>query len=138
MKKLCREYKIENDLLNVKFGTINREQPKVFYITFNGWIKNCTEIEEIIRNYKEYITSLIHNHQQISNNFLFNYEIATNKQNKKNKNYFTLEITLKQNQENYISNIKTLFYKMEDFIIAIMDYLLTTFNNNDIEITKKK
>lgn len=140
MKRLTKEYTINHDKLNIKLGTTNREDPQVFYILINGWIKPIDEIDyentisNIISKFKILVMEFLKSNL-LSNKYIFNFDINYDSMKPFCNNYFSLEIILKQKN---IKSIKELKEALLNNILILMNNFCSLFINNNIILAKNK
>lgn len=110
MKYLTREIKLNK---NITLGTINRENPEVFYILYKKWIHsdNAEEYELILNRYlatlKKEVINLI-NKYQLSKKHILDYEFSLNSLKKLNKAKLSISILFKQKNNYNIIEINNL------------------------------
>lgn len=143
MKNSTKEFKIlNNDLINVKIGTVNRINPQVFYIFAKGWTMPTFSSN----NYKNDIDLILHSFKMqirkflIDNNFpikhIFNFDMAFDKIEKDSFTYFTIEIVIKQSKD--VLDMKKLKEILNDNIIALFCDFIDNMSNNGFVLKQKR
>ena len=102
----------------MKLGTINKDDPKVIYVSGRCWLTPRVEInykeafEEIKKNVNKKVKSVIADDDRFSNKFISNFDINPESFVLNKKKYFAFDIFLRQ-EENNVRKIKSLISEFE-------------------------
>lgn len=121
--RLNKEYDLNiNNCFDIKYGSVNRLNPLVIYITCKSWIlpnkdidyKN--NIDGIISTFKYNLKNSIIKSEMFDNKFIYDdcINYSTMKMNK--KNYFSIEFYIRRHSSN-------------DELSKLKDYLENTFKD---------
>lgn len=144
MKRTNKEIKLNNihDLCEISYGTTNKYEPKVIYLSCKTWVEPQEEkefktiIENIFINFKKELFNEILKTHFFDKNFISNFEIKSSSLQKHKKNFFNFEIYLKQKNKKILllpdleQNVVTLFK-------PLINDLISNFQNNSLILTKR-
>ena len=141
-KRTNKEYKVLlHDNLLTKYGTVNRINPKVIYLSCKTWIESndINDINEIIQDifitFKKELFNNIYSSNIFDKNFITNFEIKTSSMKSKKK-FFNFEIYLKQ--KNNVMAVKELKPNVIDLFQPLLNHLILNFNKNYLILSKGK
>jgi hypothetical protein len=106
MKRFNKEYNLTKyGSIQMKLGTINKDDPKVVYVSGRCWLTPNIEIdyndafEEIKKRVCRKVKSVINDDEGFSNKFIFNFDINPESFMLNKKKYFAFDIFFRQNDE---------------------------------------
>ena len=119
MKRFNKEYNLTKyGSIQMKLGTINKDDPKVVYVSGRCWLTPSVEInykeafEEIKKNVNKKVKSVIADDDRFSNKFISNFDINPESFVLNKKKYFAFDIFFKQ-EENNVRKLKSLIPEFE-------------------------
>lgn len=143
MKRTNKEIKIKiNDLCDISYGTTNKYQPKVIYLSCKTWVEPEEEkkfnsiIENIFINFKKELFKEILKSNFFDKNFISNFEIKSSSLQMHKKNFFNFEIYLKQKSK--ILLLPDLEENVIDLFKPLINDLIADFQNNSLILSKGK
>ena len=102
----------------MKLGTVNKDDPKVVYVSGRCWLTPSVEInykeafEEVKKSVNKKIKSVICVNTRLSNKFIVNFDINPESFILNKKKYFAFDIFLRQ-EENNVRKLKSLIPEFE-------------------------
>jgi hypothetical protein len=143
MKRTNKEIKLNiHDLCDISYGTTNKYQPKVIYLSCKTWVEPKEDkefnsiIENIFINFKKELFKEILKSQTFDKNFISNFEIKSSSLQIHKKNFFNFEIYLKQKSR--ILLLPDLENNVVDLFKPLINDLIVNFQNNSLILTKGK
>ena len=143
MKRLSKEYCLNfNEYIDVKFGSVNRINPIVIYITCKSWI--CPEeqidyteaIGEIFNEFKKKLKNTIVKSHYFENKFICDFDINAASIRENKKKYISFEFFVKQRE--YVYALNDLKDIMEKTFKTIIDNLVIDLKSHTFNVTKGK
>ena len=111
MKRTNKEIKLNlTELFDISYGSTNKYNPKVIYISCKTWVEPKEEIEfdnvigNIFTKFKKELLNRILQSDIFNRKFISNFEIKSSSLQKNKKNFFNFEIYLKQKDKVYFLN----------------------------------
>ena len=144
MKRLNKEYKLDVcNHISLKYGTVNRNNPQVVYISGKCWVSPQREmdytnvIDSIEKNMKRNIKSFLIDGINFDNRFILDFDINTDGLCPKEKKFLSFDFYLRQNEKNkkQLTELDDLFKRK---VSTIANNLVYSFKENDFTINKKK
>lgn len=144
MKRLNKEYKLDVcNHISLKYGTVNRNNPQVVYISGKCWVSPQREmnyadvIDNIEKGMKRNIKSFLIDGINFDNRFILDFDINTDGLVPREKKFLSFDFYLRQNEKNkkQLSDLNDLFKRK---ISTIANNLVYSFKENDFTINKKK
>ncbi len=144
MKRLNKEYKLDVcNHISLKYGTVNRNNPQVVYISGKCWVSPQREmnysdvIDNIEKGMKRNIKSFLIDGINFDNRFILDFDINTEGLIPKEKKFLSFDFYLRQNEKNkkQLQDLNDLFKRK---ISTIANNLVYSFKENDFTINKKK
>lgn len=143
MKRTNKEIKLNlTELFDVSYGSTNKYNPKVIYISCKTWVEPKEEIEfdsvigNIFTKFKKELLNRILQSDIFNRKFISNFEIKSSSLQKNKKNFFNFEIYLKQKDKVYFLN--ELENNVETLFKPLINNLISDFHNNSLFLTKGK
>jgi len=142
-KRLCKEYKLNiNDVFRLKYGTMNRLEPRVVYIEGKCWVGNSEDgdfsddIKYAMRRFKNSIKTNVLKVNTFDDFLLFDYDISSPimEHNKKKQLSFSAYIR----QKGVLRDAKKLKEEIENIFEPSMGLLEFILSNNGFDATKTK
>ena len=144
MKRLNKEYKLDvcKHIL-LKYGTVNRNNPQVVYISGKCWVSPQKEmdysnvINDIEKDMRKNIKSFLIDGVNFDNKFILDFDINIDNLSPKCKKFLSFDFYLRQNEKNKkeLVDLKELFDRK---ISTIANNLVYSFKENDFTVDKKK
>jgi hypothetical protein len=144
MKRLNKEYKLDVcNHISLKYGTVNRNNPQVVYISGKCWVSPQKEmdysnvINDIEKNMRKNIKSFLIDGINFDNKFILDFDINIDNLTPKTKKFLSFDFYLRQNEKNKkeLADLKELFDRK---ISTIANNLVYSFKENDFTVDKKK
>lgn len=144
MKRLNKEYKLDVcNHISLKYGTVNRNNPQVVYISGKCWVSPKREmnyadvIDNIEKGMKRNIKSFLIDGINFDNRFILDFDINTDGLVPSEKKFLSFDFYLRQNEKNkkQLSELNDLFKRK---VSTIANNLVYSFKENDFTINKKK
>ena len=140
--RLNKEYELNIDnYFDVKYGSVNRLNPLVIYITCKSWILPNKEInykkhiDVLLNEFKHKLKQIISKSDLFDNKFIYDDCINYTSMNMNKKNYFSFEFYIKRYDCN--SNLYDLNEVIESLFKDTINDLSNKLNN-DFILTKSK
>lgn len=144
IKRLKREYGLDiNNNVVVKYGTLDKENPKVVYVTCKGYITPIEKfdydsaIDDIINCFKKKLRHTLRKSIYFENKFICDFDLKSVTMEYNKKNYFMVEFYVRQLNNNIVGIKEVDKYLIETFSHNIND-LIKQFNDNTFIVTKTK
>ena len=143
-KKLGKEFNLNLDEhFEIKYGCVNRLDPKVIYINCKCWISPNTmhEIDktmnDILLKFKIKLKDIINNSDYFYNKFIYDYFLSLNNLKRNKKNFFSIEFLLHR------KDTELDFYDLKKQIELSFKHLFNELSNdilktNIFNVTKTK
>lgn len=144
MKRLNKEYKLDVcNHISLKYGTVNRNNPQVVYISGKCWVSPQKEmdysnvINDIEKDMRKNIKSFLIDGVNFDNKFILDFDINIDNLTPKTKKFLSFDFYLRQNEKNKkeLVDLKELFDRK---ISTIANNLVYSFKENDFTVDKKK
>ena len=142
--RYVKEYKLNNcDNIVIKYGSVNKFDPKVIYITGRLWLcpTYTGNYEDIVsslkKSFKNKLKRELNCSHLFNSNFILDFDINYKNLVCNKKKFFQVQIFVRQNDD-AISDLK----KIKDIISSKFGYLFKTFEDelfeNDFSVSKTK
>lgn len=141
MKRLNKEYEIlVHDNFNIKYGTVNKNNPSVIYIILKTWVWannydniNSNDIGKELYSFIRTFTHSIVNEHNFTNQFIcdLDFDITSTER----KNFLSLELYLKQQTVIPISDIGD---NINLFTQKVASSIYNKLKNENFNMTKNK
>lgn len=135
MKRFNKEYSLDNvGQIQIKIGTINKDDPKVIYVTGKCWVTPNIETQyseafDTVRNRLEKNTrKLISSNETFSNKTIIYFDINPDSFVLGKKKYFGFDMFFRQN-ENTKRKLKALIPEFNMFMSEICGMMLSDLEN---------
>lgn len=143
MKRLNKEYSLDvNEYIDVKYGSIDKLNPVVIYVTCKGWVcPECIDdydntIDSIFNEFKKKLKKSIHNSPYFENRFVCDFDLRTASVRENKKNYISFEFFIKQRDKIY--SLKEIRKTMKETFKGIIDDLVYNLEKHTLKMTKTK
>lgn len=144
MKRLNKEYKLDVcNHISLKYGTVNRNNPQVIYISGKCWVSPQREmdydnvIDDIEERMKKNIKSFLIDGINFDNRLILDFDINTEGLSPNDKKFLSFDFYLRQNEKNK-KHLKDLNDLLERKISTIANNLVYSFKENGFTINKTK
>ena len=144
MKRLNKEYKLDVcNHISLKYGTVNRNNPQVIYISGKCWVSPQREmdydnvIDGIEERMKKNIKSFLIDGINFDNRLILDFDISTEGLSPNDKKFLSFDLYLKQNENNK-KTLKELKELLMHRISTVANSIVYFFKENNFEINKKK
>lgn len=142
MKRIAKEYSIDiNNYFEVKYGSMNAKQPKVIYITCKSWIapqykgEYKAPLKEVRENFQTRIKTAILNSSKLDDNYLLESDFKFDQLGKREKNFLTIELTVKQKETNALEEFKG---EIINTFKNVLDLCTSEILSNNFKLSKRK
>lgn len=142
MKKLVKEIKLNvSDAIVLKYGTTNRENPKVIYINGKTWIKPLYDgdyeeaVNQAISTYKKEIKKRLLETNKFERNMLCEFDIRPEAMKFNKKKFLSFDIFVKQRG---CLDMKSLKDDLYECVGNASDIFVDNLIKNDFSISKVK
>ena len=144
MKRLNKEYKLDVcNHISLKYGTVNRNNPQVIYVSGKCWITPNKEmdysdvINGIESNMRRNIKFFMIDGVNFDNKYILDFDINVDALAPNTKKFLSFDFYLRQNEENKkgLSELKDFFTRK---VSTIANNLVYKFNENGFTVNKKK
>lgn len=144
MKRLNKEYKLDVcNHISLKYGTVNRNNPQVVYISGKCWVSPQKEmdysnvINDIEKNMRKNIKSFLIDGVNFDNKFILDFDINIDNLSPNTKKFLSFDFYLRQNEKNKkeLASLKELFNSK---VSTIANNLVYWFNENHFIVNKNK
>jgi hypothetical protein len=144
MKRLNKEYKLDVcNHISLKYGTVNKDNPQVIYITGKCWVCPIKEmdyeprINHIENEMKKSIKRFFIDNVNFINRFILDFDISTEGMIPNKKKFLSFDFYLRQNENNKKS-LKELKEILERKTSTVSNNLVYMFRDNGFQIEKRK
>lgn len=144
MKRLNKEYKLDVcNHINLKYGTVNRNNPQVIYVSGKCWISPLRKMDyssvfnEIEKNMRKNIKTFLTDGVNFENKYILDFDINVDNLSPNEKKFLSFDFYLRQNDKNKkeLSALKDVFNRK---ISTIANNLVYMFKENDFTVNKTK
>ena len=144
MKRLNKEYKLDVcNHINLKYGTVNRNNPQVIYVSGKCWISPLRKMDyslvfnKIEKNMRRNIKTFLTDGINFENKYILDFDINVDNRSPNEKKFLSFDFYLRQNDNNKkeLSALKDVFNRK---ISTIANNLVYMFKENDFTVNKTK
>lgn len=142
-KRLNKEYILNiSDCARVKYGSTNKDNPRVVYVSCNCWIQPTVESDYSRRianaksNLRRRIGSEFLTGQGFADKLILGYDISQENFTNESKKFLTVDFYLVQQGE--VRKLKDLGKMMQIKVGNVISGLVKDLNENGFKVTKKK
>ena len=143
MKRLNKEYSLDfNDYIDVKYGSIDKNNPCVIFLEGKTWIEPnyngnyISDVNGIVLSFKDKLRDAITNSCDFYNKFIFDFDVKTASLRENKKSFVSFEFLVRQSGTvKSLSEIKPIVVCLFKDII---NDLTTDFNNHIFSLSKRK
>lgn len=135
---------IKHDSIKAKVGITNKKNQSVFYLEGGAFIMpeddmdNFTDIMSSVESScRRLMKNKLLSNTAITNDFLINFEVCSDRMKKGKKSYLSFQYHFKQ-KNNPCLSIVTLKEENEDFFITLLDDIKDELSNYNITVSKTK
>lgn len=143
MKRLNKEYSLNiNDYIDVKYGSVNRENPIVVYVECKSWIcplydgDYTSAIDSVVSNCKNMLRKELIRNSKFSNKFFFDFDVKTASLRENKKSFMSFEFLVRQNEK--VHNLKDIRDDIEFMFKNVIDCLAVDLNEHIFCLSKRK
>ena len=141
MKRISKEFKtIVNNKLELKIGTLNKDNPQVVYFICRGWVKPTFEddytepIDNIKTLIKKSIKSTFGQEKKYSRKFVFDFDCNPVNTFYNKYKFMTFECYFKQDEQVAFSSLKD---ELMSLSRSVAIDSINLFEDNDFNIKEK-
>ena len=144
MKRLKKEYSLDvcNHIV-LKYGTVNRDNPQVIYISGKCWVSPLYEmdyekaISAIEKDMRRNIRNMLTDGVNFDKKFILDFDINVDGLSPTNKRFLSFDFYLRQNEKNKkeLSKLQPL---LSGKVSTISNNLVYLFRENSFSIEKHK
>lgn len=127
--------------IQLRIGTFNFKEPKVFYISGSTWIE-CVEnvayekaLEWIETNMRKHLSKRLQEIDSLDSNYIFDFGLTANNMKKDVSKFFKFMIFLKQKGE--IRSLERLKTLMNVTILQEIEQMINDFQECGFRLAKK-
>ena len=144
MKRLNKEYRLDvSDSVVLKYGSVNKDNPQVVYITGKCWIKPTLKnnykkiIESAEANMRTDIKNIIADNINFTNKFILDFDVSMDDFLINKKKFVSFDFYLRQNETNK-KPLKKLGDVLSRKVSAIANNMVEMLNENGFQVEKRK
>lgn len=144
MKRLNKEYKLDVcNHISLKYGSVNRENPQVVYISGRCWIipkkeMNYNEvISSIEKEMKRNIKSFFVDEVNFENKMILDFDINIDGLEPLSQKFLSFDFYLRQNEKNK-KKLKDLKKVISNRASTVINNLVYSFRENNFDVKKNK
>ena len=144
MKRLNKEYRLDvSDSVVLKYGSVNKDNPQVVYITGKCWIKPTLKnnykkiIESAEANMRTDIKNIIADNINFTNKFILDFDVSMDDFLINKKKFVSFDFYLRQNETNK-KPLKKLGDVLSRKVSVIANNMVEMLNENGFQVEKRK
>ena len=144
MKRLNKEYRLDvSDSVVLKYGSVNKDNPQVVYITGKCWIKPTLKnnykkiIESAEANMRTDIKNIMADNINFANKFILDFDVSMDDFLINKKKFVSFDFYLRQNETNK-KPLKKLGDVLSRKVSAIANNMVEMLNENGFQVEKRK
>lgn len=144
MKRLNKEYRLDvSDSVVLKYGSVNKDNPQVVYITGKCWIKPTLKnnykkiIEYAEANMRTDIKNIMADNINFTNKFILDFDVSMDDFLINKKKFVSFDFYLRQNETNK-KPLKKLGDVLSRKVSAIANNMVEMLNENGFQVEKRK
>ena len=145
MRRLNKEYKLDIcNHINVKYGSVNRDNPQVVYVSGRCWISpnsnnsNCKDVIcDIEKNMRKNIKLFLIDGINFDDKFILDFDVNTDNMANGVRKYLSFDFYLRQNENNK-KTLKELKPMLSSRLSTVVNNVVYQFNENNFSVDKKK
>lgn len=144
MKRLNKEYKLDvcNHVL-VKYGSVNKENPQVVYISGKCWISPLQEtdydsvINEVEREMRNNIKMFLIDEYNFCGKYILDFDVCSDNMCVGVNKFLSFDFFVRQNDKNK-KQLKDLIPILSKRVSTIVNGMVYSFNENGFSVSKRK
>jgi hypothetical protein len=144
MKRLNKEYKLDSsDYVILKYGSVNKDNPQVVYISGKCWICPTVEtdydkvVADIESEMRKNIRKTLVDGINFDDKFILDFDISTDGLYPNRKKFLSFDFYLRQNERNKKSLVD-LKQLLDSKVRYISNEMVFTFKENAFTVEKQK
>ena len=145
MRRLNKEYKLDIcNHINVKYGSVNRDNPQVVYVSGRCWISpnsnssNCKDVIcDIEKSMRKNIKLFLIDGINFDDKFILDFDVNTDNMANGVRKYLSFDFYLRQNENNK-KTLKELKPMLSSRLSTVVNNVVYQFNENNFSVDKKK
>lgn len=142
MERLSKEFKLNiSNNISVKYGSVDKNNPKVIYIEGKCWISPLFEgdytahIDNIKAQFRKGVSKLLISNEVYSSKFILDFDVNTENMKIDEKKFLSFNIFLRQ-KSNSLYTLKDA--KLYERFPTMVNMLYNLLNENEFMVTKRK
>jgi len=142
MERLSKEFKLNiSDSISVKYGSVDKNNPKVIYIEGKCWISPLFEgdytahIDNIKAQFRKGVSKLLISNEVYSSKFILDFDVNTENMKIDEKKFLSFNVFLRQ-KSNSLYTLKDA--KLYERFPTMVNMLYNLLNENEFRVTKRK
>jgi hypothetical protein len=142
MERLSKEFKLNiSNNISVKYGSVDKNNPKVIYIEGKCWISPLFEgnyavhIDNIKAQFRKGVSKLLISNEVYSSKFILDFDVNTENMKIDEKKFLSFNIFLRQ-KSNSLYTLKD--SKLYEHFPTMVNMLYNLLNENEFRVTKRK
>ena len=143
-KRNKKEYKMTSvNGVSLKYGSTNRTNPQVLYVTGKAWVKPTREMDysdslsRVKKRMERRILERLRLVDSLETKYIFDFDISPLNMKAGRPKFMTFNIFLKQKKEN-MRPLKGAGKLIDSTIVPLIDQMVEDFNENDFVLKGKK
>lgn len=142
-KRLCESYNlvINNKMATTKFGTVNKKNPVVVYISLGTWLYTKGNHKQYLISLEDTVRRLIKtyllNDGLFAQRYLLEYDVCLDPFRNGAKHFLSLDLYLKQNSTTILS-MRELLPSVTERTSKFVDELIDNLEDSGFTVSKTK
>lgn len=144
MKRLNKEYKLDVCRhASVKYGSVNKENPQVVYISGKCWITPSQEtdynsvIENVKKEMRNNIKMFLIDGDNFNGKYILDFDICCDNMHVGTNKFLSFDFFARQNEKNK-KPLKELMPMLSRSVSTIVNGMVHSFNENGFSVSKLK
>ena len=144
IKRLNKEFNLDVcKHISLKYGSVNKDNPQVVYVTGKCWITPKTEmkydsvIKSVSKKMEKTVKNFFFDGVNFNDRLIFDFSVNTEGMEPKVKKYLSFDIFLKQNEDNKKA-LKELKPLMARRVSTISNELVFNLEENNFNVQSEK
>lgn len=145
LKRLNKEYKLDIcNHINVKYGSINKDNPQVIYVSGKCWVSPQSEvceckdiIDHVEKQMRKNIKLFLIDKVNFEDKFILDFDINGDNMLVGTKKFLSFDFYLRQNEKNK-KTLKELKPLLSYRLSTVVNNVVYQFNKHNFTVEKKK
>ena len=143
-KRNKKEFKIGNiNGVTLKYGSTNRTDPRVLYITGKTWVRPTKEndysdsLNRIKNRMERRILNRLRSLQSLDSKYIFDFSLTPLNMKVGRSKFMTFNLFMRQKKDN-VRSLKSVGKIIDTTILPLIDEMIDDFGENYFELNLKK